>query len=83
MQNSYNQGGKINAIPLLIFHNVALVTNRPYNTNAEVFDQMMKYLYENYFRVLTYKQLEYNTQTNKFYLNQTNRATQQNFITLM
>ena len=36
MQNSYNQGGKINAIPLLIFHNVALVTNRPYNTNAEV-----------------------------------------------
>jgi hypothetical protein len=46
MQNSYNQGGKINAIPLLIFHNVALVTNRPYNTNAELFDQMMKYLYE-------------------------------------
>jgi peptidoglycan/xylan/chitin deacetylase (PgdA/CDA1 family) len=46
MQSSYNQGGNINAIPLLIFHNVALITNRPYNTNAELFDQMMKYLYE-------------------------------------
>jgi peptidoglycan/xylan/chitin deacetylase (PgdA/CDA1 family) len=72
IQSSYNQGGKINAIPLLIFHNVAPITTRPYNTNAELFDQMMKYLYENHFRVLTYKQLEYNTQTNTFYLKQTN-----------
>jgi hypothetical protein len=69
MQSSYNQGGNINAIPLLIFHNVALITNRPYNTHAELFDRMMKYLYENHFKVLTYKQLEYNTQTNTFYLN--------------
>ena len=72
MPTSYNQGGKINALPSLIFHNVALVTNRPYYTNAELFDQLMKYLYENHFRVLTYKQLEYNTQTNTFYLNESN-----------
>jgi peptidoglycan/xylan/chitin deacetylase (PgdA/CDA1 family) len=72
MPSSYNQGGKINALPSLIFHNVALVTNRPYYTNAELFDQLMKYLYENHFRVLTYKQLEYNTQTNTFYLNESN-----------
>ncbi len=74
MQSNYNQGGKINALPSLIFHNVALVTNRPYYTNAELFDQLMKYLYENHFRVLTYKQLEYNTQTNTFYLNESNPA---------
>ncbi|MFY9870321.1 MAG: polysaccharide deacetylase family protein [Candidatus Nitrosopolaris sp.] len=73
-QSIYNQGGKINAVPLLIFHNVAWITNRPYYTNAELFDQLMKYLYENHFKVLTYKQLEYNTQTNTFYLNQTNPA---------
>ena len=73
-ESSYNQGGEIDALPLLIFHNVALVTNRPYYTNAELFDQLMKYLYENHFRVLTYKQLEYNTQTNTFYLNKSNPA---------
>jgi len=32
----------------------------------------MKYLYENRFKVLTYKQLEYKTQTNTFCLNLTN-----------
>ena len=68
-QSTYNQGGKINAVPLIIFHNVALITNRPYYTNAGLFDQLMKYLYENHFKVLTYKQLGYNTQANTFYLN--------------
>jgi peptidoglycan/xylan/chitin deacetylase (PgdA/CDA1 family) len=33
-QNSYNQGGKMNAVPLITFHNVALTTNHPYYTNA-------------------------------------------------
>jgi peptidoglycan/xylan/chitin deacetylase (PgdA/CDA1 family) len=68
-QSTYNQGGKINAIPLIIFHNVDLSTNKPYSTNAEFFHQLMKYLYENHFKVLTYKELGYNTQTNTFYLN--------------
>ena len=35
-QSTYNQNGKINAIPLIIFHNVAFITNRPYYTNAEL-----------------------------------------------
>ena len=82
MQSSYNQGGKINAIPLVIFHNVALITNRPYYTNVELFDQIMKYLYENHFRVLTYKQLEYKTQTNTFYLNLTNPTNQTKFYNI-
>jgi peptidoglycan/xylan/chitin deacetylase (PgdA/CDA1 family) len=64
----YNTGGKINAVPLLIFHNVDWITNRPYNTNVGLFDQLMKYLYENHFKVLTYKQLGYNTHSNTFYL---------------
>ncbi|MGC2575228.1 MAG: polysaccharide deacetylase family protein [Candidatus Nitrosopolaris sp.] len=67
-QSAYNLGGKINAVPLIIFHNVDLTTNRPYYTNAELFDQLMKYLYENHFKVLTYRQLGYNAQTNTFYL---------------
>jgi hypothetical protein len=75
-------GRKINALPLLIFHNVALVTNRPYYTNAELFDQLMKYLYENHFKVLSYKQLGYNTQTNTFYLNESNPANLTKFYSI-
>jgi peptidoglycan/xylan/chitin deacetylase (PgdA/CDA1 family) len=67
-QSTYNNGGKLNAIPLIIFHNITFTTNRPYNTNAGLFDQLMKYLYENHFKVLTYKQLGYDTHANTFYL---------------
>ena len=68
-QNSFNQGGKINAVPLITFHNVALTTNKPYYTNAGMFDKFMKYLHDNGFKVLTLKQLGYDTKTNTFYLN--------------
>jgi hypothetical protein len=68
-QSTYNHGGKLNAIPLIIFHNITFTTNRPYNTNVGLFDQLMKYLYENHFKVLTYKRLGYNTEGNTFYLN--------------
>ena len=68
-QNSFNQGGKINAVPLITFHNVALTTNKPYYTNAGMFDKFMKYLHDNGFKVLTFKQIGYDTKTNTFYLN--------------
>jgi peptidoglycan/xylan/chitin deacetylase (PgdA/CDA1 family) len=68
-QNSFNQGGKINAVPLITFHNVALTTNKPYYTNAGIFDKFMKYLHDNGFKVLTLKQIGYDTKTNMFYLN--------------
>jgi peptidoglycan/xylan/chitin deacetylase (PgdA/CDA1 family) len=67
-QNSYNHNGKINAVPLITLHNVAMTTNHRYYTNAGLFDQLMKYLHDNGFRVLTLKQIGYNTQSNTFYL---------------
>jgi peptidoglycan/xylan/chitin deacetylase (PgdA/CDA1 family) len=67
-QIKYNQGGRINAVPLITFHNVDPSTNIPYRTNSALFDQLMKYLHDNGFRVLTFKQLGYNTQSNTFYL---------------
>jgi peptidoglycan/xylan/chitin deacetylase (PgdA/CDA1 family) len=67
-QIKYNQGGKLNAVPLITLHNVDLATNMPYHTNSGLFDQLMKYLHDNGFRVLTLKQLGYNTQINTFYL---------------
>jgi len=68
-QSTYNRGVRLYAIPLIIFHNITFTTNRPYNTNVGLFDQLMKYLYENHIKVLTYKRLGYNTHTNTFYLN--------------
>ncbi len=67
-QEIYNQNGKINAVPVVTFHNVAQTTNKPYYTNAGLFDQLMKYLHNNGFRVLTLKHIGYDTQTNSFYL---------------
>jgi peptidoglycan/xylan/chitin deacetylase (PgdA/CDA1 family) len=67
-QNSYNHGGKINAVPLITLHNVAPTTNHPYYTNAGLFDTFMKYLHDNGFKVLTLKQIGFNTPTNTFYL---------------
>ena len=67
-QEIYNQNGKINAVPVVTFHNVAQTTNKPYYTNVGLFDQLMKYLHDNGFRVLTLKQIGYDTQTNTFYL---------------
>jgi peptidoglycan/xylan/chitin deacetylase (PgdA/CDA1 family) len=67
-QNSYNQNGKINAVPLITFHNVAMTTDHRYYTNAGLFDQLMKYLHDNGFKVLTLKQIGYNTLNNTFYL---------------
>ena len=58
-QNNYNQGGKINAGPLITFHNMALTTDKPYYTNAGIFDKFMKYLHDNGFKVLTLKQSRY------------------------
>jgi peptidoglycan/xylan/chitin deacetylase (PgdA/CDA1 family) len=67
-QNSYNQGSKINAVPLITFHNVALTTNKPYYTNAGLFDKFMRYLHDNGFKVLTLKQIGYDPKTSTFYL---------------
>jgi peptidoglycan/xylan/chitin deacetylase (PgdA/CDA1 family) len=67
-QNNYNHGGKINAIPLITFHNVALTNNHPYYTNAGMFDKFMKYLHDNGFKVLTLKQIGYDTNNNIFFI---------------
>ena len=68
-QANYNKGtGTINAIPLITFHNVGLATNKPYSTNVGLFEELMKYLHDNGFKVLTMADLGYNTNTNTFYL---------------
>lgn len=68
-QAVYNkEAGTTNAIPLITFHNVGLATNKPYSTNVGLFEELMKYMHDNGFKVLTMADLGYNTNTNTFYI---------------
>ena len=67
-QSKYNNGGTINVVPLVTFHNVRPVNNVPYTTNVGVFDELMKYLHDNGFRVLSMNNLGYDAKNNAFYI---------------
>ena len=68
-QSKYNKGdGIINAIPLITFHDVNLATNQPYITNVSLFDQLMKYLHDNGFKVLTMANMGYDIPSNTLYM---------------
>ena len=67
-QSKYNSGGVIYAIPLITFHDVDLATNQPYITNVGLFDQLMKYLHDNGFKVLTMANLGYDTGSSTLYV---------------
>jgi hypothetical protein len=78
-QIPYNTNGKINAIPIITYHNL---TNsmQDYNMMAstitvDLFAQQMKYLHDNGFRVLLLNQLGYDPTKNVFYLNNLPRLT--------
>ena len=69
-QIPYNTNGRINAIPIITYHNL---TNsmQDYNNMAstitvDLFAQQMKYLYDNGFRVLLLNQLGYDPNNNVF-----------------
>ena len=68
-QSKYNKGdGIINVIPLITFHDVNLATNQPYITNVSLFDQLMKYLHDNGFKVLTMANMGYDIPSNTLYM---------------
>ncbi|MFZ0511882.1 MAG: polysaccharide deacetylase family protein [Candidatus Nitrosopolaris sp.] len=71
-QIPYNINGKINAIPIITYHNL---TNsmQDYNNMAstitvDLFAQQMKYLHDNGFRVLLLNQLGYDPNNNVFHI---------------
>jgi len=67
-QSKYNQNGKINAIPVIAFHNVGLATNKAYSTNVGLFAELMKYVHDNGFLVLSMANLGYDPKSNTFYV---------------
>jgi peptidoglycan/xylan/chitin deacetylase (PgdA/CDA1 family) len=75
-QALYNTNGSINAIPIIVYHNVDY-KNGTSNISPDwvdstidvnLFDSEMKYLHDNGFQVLTMSDLGYNQTSNKLYI---------------
>jgi len=72
-QLQYNKNGVISTIPIVIYHNLVTYPDVSYSTDAadttvNLFDQEMKYLHDNGFRVLTMANLGYNINSNSLYI---------------
>jgi hypothetical protein len=66
-QTNYNKNGKINAIPIIGYHdtdNNKTITS----TDVNLFDTEMKYLHDNGFKVLTMSDLGYDKNSNYLYI---------------
>jgi peptidoglycan/xylan/chitin deacetylase (PgdA/CDA1 family) len=75
-QTRFNTKGTINAIPIIVYHNVDY-KNSSSNISPDwidstidvnLFDREMKYLHDNGFQVLTMSDLGYNQTSNKLYI---------------
>jgi len=80
-QTQFNTNGTINAIPIVVYHNVDYKNNSSdisprwldSTIDVNLFDSEMKYLHDNGFQVLTMSDLGYNQTSNKLYIkNKTN-----------
>jgi hypothetical protein len=64
-QIPYKKGGTINAFPIITYHNLTygneIYNELPSTITVPLFAQMMKYLHDNGFKVLTMSQLGYDT----------------------
>jgi len=73
-QTSYNSNGKMNAIPIIVYHNITnsiqdyTIPSHASSTTLGLFTQEMKYLHDNGFRVLLLNQLGYDPNNNVFYI---------------
>jgi peptidoglycan/xylan/chitin deacetylase (PgdA/CDA1 family) len=77
-QTQFNTNGTINAIPVIVYHNIdykngSWVNNSPEwivhsTTDVNLFDMEMKYLHDNGFKVLAISDLGYNQTSNKLYI---------------
>jgi peptidoglycan/xylan/chitin deacetylase (PgdA/CDA1 family) len=66
-QANFNKDGKINAIPIIGYHNIEddkAITS----TDVNLFDAEMKYLHDNGFKVLTMSDLGYDENSNYLYV---------------
>ena len=79
LQSNYNKNGCINAIPIVVYHNFIVDSNRVYLPNKSftdvgLFGQEMKYLHDNGFKVLMMSDLQYNASSNSLQIKEPNNA---------
>ena len=79
LQSKYNKNGCINAIPIVVYHNFIVDRNHVYQPNKSftdvgLFDQEMKYLHDNGFKVLMMSDLQYNDSTTFLQIKEPNHA---------
>ena len=79
-QLQYNKNGVINAIPIIIYHNFVTYPDVSYSkdaadTTVNLFDQEMKYLHDNGFKVLTMNDLGYDNTNNALYIRNNSSGT--------
>ena len=66
-QQVYNKNGAIDAIPIIAYHDID-EDKATDSTDSNLFDQEMKYLHDNGFKVLTMTDIEYDEHTKFFYI---------------
>ena len=71
-QLDYNKDGTIKAIPIIIYHRAGDKEAVDYNTDPKLFEKEMKYLHDNNFRVITMKDLGFDTKSNYLYIKSPN-----------
>ena len=70
-QSTYNTDGKINALPIIIWHridNSGVGDPEQYATSIDLFEKEIKYLHDNGFKVLTMADIGYDVNSNYLYL---------------
>jgi hypothetical protein len=73
LQTNYNKNGCINAIPIVVYHDILIDKNHIYLSNKSFTDvgllsDEMKYLHDNGFAVLKISDIGYNPNNNYLYI---------------
>ncbi len=66
-QSKYNKDGKVEAIPIIMYHGIGQ-SKIDSGTNVDLFQKEMKYIYDNKFKVITISQLGYDAKNNYLYI---------------
>ncbi|HEY7082250.1 MAG TPA: hypothetical protein VH500_21370 [Nitrososphaeraceae archaeon] len=69
-QRRYNTNGVVKAIPIMAYHAIDN-SKKPFSTNIGRFEEEMKYLHDNGFKVITMDKITYDPSTDLLYVNQT------------
>ncbi len=66
-QTTYNENGKINAIPIVKYHKIDN-SGEDYSTGPDLFSDEMRYLYDSGFTILTMRNLGYDENSDYLYI---------------